>query len=84
MLAGTVDGTTDWRYRNSGPGNVSWSSNSYQIAYADGDIPGYQAVTGLTPDSVYSVAIYGVYPYASSARRGLEHQLGRWSELQRH
>lgn len=80
MLADTGDGTTAWRYRDTGPGVPSWNGNSYQISYADGDVSGYQAITGLTPNQMYSVAIYGVYPFdpsstavgGSSARRGLD------------
>lgn len=61
LLADTGDGTTGWRYRNTGPGVPAWGGSSYQIRYSEGDVPGYQLISGLTPGQDYMVMIFGVY-----------------------
>jgi len=62
LQATTADGTTEWRYRNSGPGVPDWNGNGYQIRYAEGDVPGYEAISGLLANQQYSVRVYGSYP----------------------
>jgi hypothetical protein len=66
LLADTGDGTTGWRYRNTGPGVPAWGGNSYQIRYGENDVPGYQLISGLTPGQDYMVMIFGVYPQNST------------------
>ena len=78
LLAVTGDGTPDWRYRNTGPGVPAWNGNSYQIRYTEGDVSGYQEITGLTPSMTYYVAVYGVYPQNTTnmgSRYGAEFSL---------
>jgi PEP-CTERM putative exosortase interaction domain len=62
LLADTGDGTSNWRYRNTGPGVPAWGGSAYQIRYSEGDVPGYQQISGLTPNQDYLVMIFGIYP----------------------
>ncbi len=49
----TSDATSQWRFRNTGPGAVSYGTSSYQGRYTEGDAPMYTKVTGLTPVGSY-------------------------------
>jgi len=58
------DGTSNWRYRNTGPGNVSYLNNSYQgrnLNLNEGDPALFTTITGLVPDTVYTIKLYGVW-----------------------
>jgi len=59
---------TDWRYRNTGPGGVAWDAatpggagSAYSGRANEGDPPVFTTVTGLTPNTEYSVRLYGVW-----------------------
>ncbi len=71
LLADTGDGTVNWRYRNTGPGVPSWGGNAYQMRYSEGDVPGYQLISGLTPGQDYLVMIFGVYPANPNSHYGV-------------
>jgi len=50
----TSDGTAQWRFRNTGPGAVSYGTSSYQGRYSEGDQPCYTKVGGLAPGASYT------------------------------
>ena len=67
---GTVDGTAQWRFRNTGPGVPAWGTSAYDGRFV-GDGAGnpdpdlYTTISGLEPNTEYlSVRVYGVYPRA--------------------
>jgi hypothetical protein len=51
---GLSDGDPLWRFRNTGPGGVSYGASAYHGRYLDGDATLYTKVTGLTPGASYS------------------------------
>ena len=51
---GFLDGDSLWRFRNTGPGAVSYGSSAYHGRFLDGDGTLYTKVTGLTPGASYS------------------------------
>lgn len=50
----TVDSTAEWRFRNSGPGAVSFGASAYQGRVAEGDGPIYTTIGGLSPGTAYA------------------------------
>lgn len=72
---GDADTTSQWRFRNTGPGVPAWNGTAYTGRYADGDPAIYTTVSGLAPDSPYSARVYGVFPSNPSSRFGAEFSL---------
>ena len=50
-----------WRFRNTGPANVSFGGSSYQGRNSEGDGELYQTFSGLTPGGTYTVRLYGIW-----------------------
>lgn len=73
------DNGVGWRFRNTGPGAPAWDTTAFTGRYVNADPSLYTLITGLLPDTAYSVHVYGVYPSntgsASSGRFGAEFSL---------
>ena len=53
-----------WRYRNTGPANVSYATNSYEGRLGDDEL--YTVLTGLTPGETYTLKLFGVWTTANN------------------
>ena len=61
---GTVDGTPQWRFRNTGPGVPAWGTSAYDGRFVGPDPALYTLLSGLQASTEYQVRVYGVYPRA--------------------
>ena len=54
-----TDGTAGWRFRDTGPGAVSYGASAYQGKASEGDGPFYTKAGGLIPGTTYgSLRLY--------------------------
>ena len=59
---GTVDGTDDWRFRNTGPGAPAADTTAYDGRRVGPDPALYTLISGLQPNTNYYVMVYAVGP----------------------
>ena len=89
----TLDGTPQWRFRNTGPGVAAWGTSADDGRFVGPDPALYTTLSGLEPNTQYlSVRVYGVYPRAVTnvsniPRYGAEFSLDgglTWSDVDSH
>ena len=56
------DGTSNWRFRDTGPAHVSFGLDSFQgRGLSENDPKLFTTLTGLTPNTLYTIKLYGVW-----------------------
>ena len=60
-ITATGNGTPEWRFRNTGPGAPAYGTSAFAARKNESDPAVYTRVTGLTPDTEYTVRLYGVW-----------------------
>lgn len=74
------NGTSNWRYRNTGPAGPLFGTSGYAARRGENDPPVFTTIGGLTSGNTYTIKLYGGWTTANNTW-GLSYSLagGTWS-----